>query len=126
MRLLDFGARRFCEARVLELFLISLTDNGKDYLPYIEGKTNTPMPLFVKPKHKLSVQDVKDMMRDHYEGTPLDISNDFGAGPYKTPYRLSPLNFKVDGQEYFNDVRFPLNKAGLYLLHKCGLISRTR
>ena len=34
---------------------------------------------------------------------PLDISNDFGAGPYKTPYRLSPLNFKVDGQEYFNE-----------------------
>ena len=43
------------------------TDNGKDYLPYIEGKTNTPMPLFVKPKHKLSVQDVKDMMQLHVE-----------------------------------------------------------
>ena len=99
---LDFGARRFCEARVWSYFN-KFTDNGKDYLPYIEGKTNTPMPLFVKPKQKLSVQDVKDMMRDHYEGTPLDISNDFGAGPYKTPYRLSPLNFKVDGQEYFNE-----------------------
>ena len=99
---LDFGARRFCDARVWSYFN-KFTDNGKDYLPYIEGKTNTPMPLFVKPKHKLSVQDVKDMMRDHYEGTPLDISNDFGAGPYKTPYRLSPLNFKVDDKEYFNE-----------------------
>ena len=57
------------------------------------------MPLFVKPKRKLSVQDVKNAMRDHYEGTALDISNDFGAGPYKTPYRLSPLTFKVGDQE---------------------------
>ena len=84
------------------------------------------MPLFVKPKQKLSVQDVKDMMRDHYEGTPLDISNDFGAGPYKTPYRLSPLNFKVGDQEYFNERPFLLNKAALYLLHKCVLICPTR
>ena len=108
---LDFGARRFCEARVWSYFN-KFTDNGKDYLPYIEGKTNTPMPLFVKPKHKLSVQDVKDMMRDHYEGTPLDISNDFGAGPYKTPYRLSPLNFKVDGQEYFNERPISTQQSG--------------
>ena len=105
------GARRFCEARVWSYFN-KFTDNGKDYLPYIEGKTNTPMPLFVKPKHKLSVQDVKDMMRDHYEGTPLDISNDFGAGPYKTPYRLSPLNFKVDGQEYFNERPISTQQSG--------------
>lgn len=108
---LDFGARRFCEARVWSYFN-KFTDNGKEYLPYIEGKTDTPMPLFVKPKHKLSVQDVKDMMRDHYEGTPLDISNDFGAGPYKIPYRLSPLNFKVDGQEYFNERPISTQQSG--------------
>lgn len=42
-------------------------------------------------------------MRDHYEGTPLDITNDPGAGPFKTPYRLSPLSFKVGDQEYFNE-----------------------
>jgi len=108
---LDFGARRFCEARVWSYFN-KFTDNGKDYLPYIEGKTNTPMPLFVKPKHKLSVQDVKDMMRDHYEGTPLDISNDFGAGLYKTPYRLSPLNFKVGDREYFNERPISTQQSG--------------
>ena len=73
---LDFGARRFCEARVWSYFN-KFTDHGNDYLPYIEGKTDTPMPLFVKPNRKLSVQDVKDMMRDHYEGTPLDIANGF-------------------------------------------------
>ncbi len=108
---LDFGARRFCEARVWSFFN-KYTDYGKEYLPYIEGKTDTPMPLFVKPKQKLSVQDIKDMMRDHYEGTPLDISNDFGAGPYKTPYRLSPLNFEVDGKEYFNERPISTQQSG--------------
>lgn len=108
---LDFGARRFCEARVWSYFN-KFTDRGNEYLPYIEGKTDTPMPLFVKPKQKLSVQDVKNMMRDHYEGTPLDISNDFGAGPYKTPYRLSPLNFKVDDKEYFNERPISTQQSG--------------
>ena len=42
-------------------------------------------------------------MRDHYEGTPLDITNDPGAGPFKTPYRLSPLTYKVGDKEYFNE-----------------------
>ena len=99
---LDFGARRFCEARVWSFFN-KFTDKGDAFLPYVLGETNEPMPLFTKATRKLSVQDVKNAMRDHYEGTPLDISNDFGAGPYKTPYRLSPLTFKVNGQEYFHE-----------------------
>lgn len=99
---LDFGARRFCEARVWSFFN-KFTDKGDAFLPYIQGKTNEPMPLFMKATRKLSVQDVKNAMRDHYEGTPLDISNDFGAGPQKAPYRLSPLTFKVGDQEYFNE-----------------------
>ena len=61
------------------------------------------MPLYIKPSRKLSVRDVQAAMRDHYEGTPLDITNDPGAGPFKTPYRLSPLSFKVGDQEYFNE-----------------------
>ena len=108
---LDFGARRFCEARVWSYFN-RFTDYGKEYLSYIEGKTDEPMPLFIKPNRKISVQDVKDMMRDHYEGTPLDLSNDFGAGPYKTPYRLSPLNFKVDGKEYFHERPISTQQSG--------------
>ena len=108
---LDFGARRFCETRVWSYFNM-FTDQGKAFLPYIQGETNDPMPLFIKPNRKISVQDVQDAMRDHYEGTPLDISNDFGAGPYKTPYRLSPLNFKVDGQEYFNERPISTQQSG--------------
>ncbi|MBR8705344.1 C69 family dipeptidase [Bacteroides pyogenes] len=108
---LDFGARRFCEARVWSYFN-RFTDRGSEFLPYIEGDTDEPMPLFVRPNRKISVQDVKDMMRDHYEGTPLDISNDFGAGPYKMPYRLSPLNFKVGDKEYFNERPISTQQTG--------------
>ena len=99
---LDFGARRYCEARVWSYFNM-FTDHGNDYLPYIEGKTDEPMPLYVKANRRISVQDVQHAMRDHYEGTALDISKDFGAGPYHTPYRLSPLEFEVNGQKYFNE-----------------------
>ncbi|MFV0545701.1 MAG: C69 family dipeptidase [Bacteroides sp.] len=108
---LDFGARRFCEARVWSFFN-KYTDQGQAFLPYIQGDTDTPMPLFMKPTRKLSVQDVKEMMRDHYEGTPLDITNDFGAGPYKMPYRLSPLTFKVDDKEYFNERPISTQQSG--------------
>ena len=108
---LDFGARRFCEARVWSYYNM-FTNQGDAYLPYIQGKTDEPMPLFIKPNRRLSVQDVQNAMRDHYEGTPLDITNDFGAGPYKTPYRLSPLNFTVDGKEYFNERPISTQQTG--------------
>ena len=108
---LDFGARRYCEARVWSYYNM-FTDQGDAYLPYITGETDTPMPLFVKPNRKLSVQDIKDAMRDHYEGTPLDISTDFGAGPYHAPYRLSPLDFEVNGQRYFNERPISTQQSG--------------
>lgn len=99
---LDFGGRRYCEARVWS-FYNRFTDRGNEFLPYIQGQSNTPMPLYLKAKRKLSVQDIKDAMRDHYENTPLDISKDYGAGAYHAPYRLSPLDFTVDGKKYFNE-----------------------
>ncbi len=108
---LDFGARRYCEARVWSYYNM-FTNMGEELLPYIEGKSDTPMPLFVKPNRKLSVQDVKNAMRDHYEGTPLDISKDFGAGPYHTPYRLSPLDFEVNGQKYFHERPISTQQSG--------------
>ena len=108
---LDFGARRYCEARVWSYYNM-FTDRGQEFLPYIQGTSDTPMPLFVKPSRKLSVQDVQRAMRDHYEGTPLDLSQDFGAGPYHAPYRLSPLSFKVDGEEYFNERPISTQQSG--------------
>lgn len=100
---LDFGGLRFCEARVWSYYNMFNKQVGTEYLSYIQGDSQTPMPLYIRPDRKLSVRDVQTAMRDHYEGTPLDITNDPGAGPFKTPYRLSPLSFKVDGEEYFNE-----------------------
>lgn len=100
----DFGALRFCEARVWSYFN-RYVDGMDKYLPYASGEdfNGEPMPLFVRPKQKVSVQEVKDMMRDHYEGTPLALDNDPGMGPYEAPYRPTPLTWKVDGKTYFNE-----------------------
>ena len=100
---LEFGGLRFCEARVWSFYNMFSKTTGDAYLPYILGKSKEPMPLYIKADSKLSVRDVQRAMRDHYEGTPLDITKDLGAGPFETPYRLSPLTFKVDGVEYFNE-----------------------
>ncbi|KAA6314124.1 Dipeptidase A, partial [termite gut metagenome] len=108
---LDFGARRYCEARVWSFFNM-FTDQGSAFLPYILGETNEPMPLYIKPNHKISVQEIKDAMRNHYEGTPFDMSQDFGAGIYKAPYRLTPLEFEVTGEKYFNERPISTQQAG--------------
>ena len=100
---LDFGGVRFCDARVWSYFNRFSKATGQAYLSYIQGESQEAMPLYVKPDRKLSVRDVQNAMRDHYEGTALDITKDAGAGPFHMPYRLSPLTFKVDGQEYFNE-----------------------
>ena len=100
----DFSALRFCEARVWSFF--NRYAEGMDrYLPYASGEDlqGEPMPLFVRPERKLSVQDVKDMMRDHYEGTPLALDDDPGMGPFEAPYRPTPLTWSVDGKTYFNE-----------------------
>ena len=100
---LDFGGVRFCEARVWSFYNQFNKAVGEKYLPYILGKSDEPMPLFIKADRKVSVRDIQHAMRDHYEGTALDITNDMGAGAFKTPYRLSPLSFEVNGQKYFNE-----------------------
>lgn len=99
---LDFGGLRYCEARVWSFYRRHNAGMDK-YLSYIKGETGEPMPLYVKPDRKLSVRDVQQDMRDHYEGTPLDMTQDLGAGAYQSPYRPSPLSFQVDGQSYFNE-----------------------
>ena len=100
----DFLALRFCEARVWTFFNRCTTGMEK-YLPYVSGSDfkAEPMPLFIKPDKPLSVQDIKNMMRDHYEGTPFALDSDIGQGPYEAPYRPTPLMYEVDGCTYFNE-----------------------
>ena len=99
----DFGGLRGCEARVWSFFR-KYDPTMDQYTDFIKGDpTKEPMPLYIKPNRKLSVRDVQHAMRDHYEGTDLDMTKDAGAGPYKVPYRWRPMHFKVDGQEYLNE-----------------------
>jgi len=100
----DFGARRICEARVWSFF--NRCASGMDkYLPYVLGiEENTEeMPWCIRPDRPVSLNDVKQAMRDHFEGTPMDMTSDVGAGPYEAPYRPTPLYFEVDGKKYFNE-----------------------
>lgn len=100
----DFSGRRFCEARVWSFFNHFSADMER-YLPYAEGKVKDaePMPLWIKPNRKVSVQDIQECMRDHYEGTPFSLDKDPGQGVWNMPYRPTPLTYKVDGKEYFNE-----------------------
>lgn len=101
---LDFGGLRYCEARVWSFFNRWADMDMQPYLGYAMGDTKAqPMPLYVKPKAPLSAQDVKNMMRDHYEGTPMALTTDAGMGPWEMPYRPTPLSFEVDGKKYFNE-----------------------
>ncbi len=96
----DFGALRYCEARVWSFFDKYYKDAGQ-WLTYAKGESSNPMPLYIKPDRKLSVKDLMDMMRDHYEGTPLDPTQDIGAGAFRSPYRFAPLEWQVDSLSCF-------------------------
>lgn len=108
---LDFGAMRFCEARVWSFFNQVNKDMAK-YVTYAQGQTTEPMPLYIKPDKKLSVHDIQAMMRDHYEGTELDWRFDVGAGPFNSPYRWSPLTYEVDSVEYCNERPIATQQTG--------------
>ena len=99
----DFGGRRICDARVWSFF--NRCASGMDrYLPYILGKEDNTeeLPWCIRPEKPVSLNDLKQAMRDHFEGTPLDMTSDIGAGPYEAPYRPTPLYYEVDGKKYFN------------------------
>ena len=100
----DFSGRRFCEARVWSFFN-HFTNTMDRYLPYAMGKVANaePMPLWIVPDHKVTVQEVMACMRDHYEGTPFALDSDIGGGIWGMPYRPTPLSFELDGNKYFNE-----------------------
>ncbi len=107
----DFGALRGCDARVWAYF--NKFSKGMDaYLPWIERAEGEPMPLWVKPDSLLTASDMKWMMRDHFEGTPYDMTNDIGAGPYKVPYRWPPMTFTVDSVEYTHERAIATQQTG--------------
>ena len=108
---LDFGALRFCEARVWSFFN-RVNSNMSEYVTYAQGKTTDPMPLYVKPDQKLSARDIQNLMRDHYEDTELDWRYDIGAGPFNSPYRWSPLTYEIDSVAYCNERPIATQQTG--------------
>lgn len=100
----DFSGRRICDARVWSFFN-HFSDGMDRYIPYVEGKlANTePLPLWIVPERKVSLQDMEACMRDHYEGTPFSLDKDPGKGVWDMPYRPTPLTYTVDGKKYFNE-----------------------
>lgn len=117
---LDFGAARFCEARVWAGFN-KVSEGMEKYTDYAKGLiefagpnnfAQNRMPLWIKPDKKLSVKDVMEMMRDHYNDTPLDMTKDLGAGPYQLPYRWRGLTWKVDDETYCNERPISTQQTG--------------
>ncbi|MCD8102712.1 MAG: C69 family dipeptidase [Alistipes sp.] len=113
---LDFSAMRACEARVWSFFNMFAPDMDR-YLDYAMGHNkNNPMPLWVKPSRKISPKEVFDAMRDHYEGTPMDMTADIGAGGEESPYRWRPMSFEVDGVEYVNERAIATQQTGFWFV----------
>ena len=113
---LDFGAMRGCEARVWAFFRM-VADDMDQYMDYAMGHNPANrMPLWVMPREKVSLKQVMDAMRDHYEGTPMDMTTDIGAGGEGCPYRWRPMYFEVDGVEYCNERAIATQQTGFWLV----------
>ena len=113
---LDFGAMRGCEARVWAFFR-TVADNMDQYEDYAMGHNPANrMPLWVKPTEKVTVKTLMDCMRDHYEGTKMDMTTDIGAGGEECPYRWRPMYFTVDGVEYCNERATATQQTGFWLV----------
>ena len=112
----DFGALRGCEARVWAFFR-TVADGMDQYEDYAMGHNpKNRMPLWVKPTEKVSPKLLMDCMRDHYEGTKMDMTTDIGAGAECCPYRWRPMYFEVDGQEYCNERATATQQTGFWLV----------
>ena len=128
---LDFSGMRACEARAWSAFNILcdgkftfedengniVTKDSYDYIDYAMGYDKTKrFPLFVKPSRKISVKDVADVMRDHYEGTPMDMTQDIGAGGNALPYRWRPMGFEYEGKKYINERAIATQQTGFWFV----------
>ncbi len=117
---LDFGKIRYCEARVWSFFRHHYDTSVMDsYMPFIDGRTDIcdELPLWIKPVAPVGVRDLMNDMRDHYEGTALDMTADVSAGPWASPYRNQPVNFKSsDGTDMFRERPIGCQQSGMTMV----------
>ena len=116
---LTFSGLRACEARVYAFFN-RIAQGMQRYEAYAMGNPKAErLPLWIKPDQKLSTHDVMELMRDHFEGTPMDMTQDVGAGPFHCPYRWRPMDFKVDGKEYIHERAISTQQTGFSFVAQC-------
>ena len=107
----DTGTRRGCDARVWSYFRRFKPETDK-YYTWCSGESDEPMPLYIVPDRKVSLKEMQESMRDHFEGTPFEMTSDIGAGPNHVPYRWRPMDYEVDGKEYCNERAIATQQTG--------------
>ena len=115
----DWSGLRACEARVWSAFRLLGGDafDADKYLDFAKGENPAnKMPLYIKPGAKVTVKALADVMRDHFEGTPLDFSEDVGAGVSRVPYRWRPMSFELDGKHYMFERSIATQQTGFWYL----------
>ena len=116
---LTFSGMRGCDARVYAMFN-RVASGMQRYERYAMGDaTAERMPLWIKPDHKVDVHEVMNLMRDHYEGTAMDMSKDLGGGPFQCPYRWRPMGFEVDGHTYVHERATSTQQTGFSFVAQC-------
>ena len=127
----DFGTVRGCDARVWSAFNLltdgwfsfydetgrGITKDAYTWLDYVMGKNlEKDLPLYVYPRRKIGVKDVADVMRDHFEGSPMDMTQDIGAGGNALPYRWRPMEWEFDGKTYVNERAIATQQTGFWMV----------
>ncbi len=109
----DYGTLRGCDARVWSFFRRFNKDADK-YFAWCNGESTEPMPLYIFPDEpgKITVANMAERMRDHFEDTPFDMTGDIGAGPYHVPYRWRPMDYEVDGKTYMHERAVATQQTG--------------
>ncbi|MDE6222779.1 MAG: C69 family dipeptidase [Muribaculaceae bacterium] len=115
----DYMALRGCDGRVWSFFNRYSPAEAAKSLGWVTEGEGEAMPLWVKPDEPVSVSDMQWMMRDHFEGTPMDMTKDVGAGPYDVPYRWRPMEFTVDSTEYFHERAIATQQTGFSFVAQC-------
>ena len=115
----DFGAARYCDSRVWAFFN-RFNSTMKEYADYAKGiDLSKRMPLYIKPDRKLDMHDVANAMRDHFEGTDLDMTKDIGAGPHKIPYRWRPMGWQYNGVSFVHERAIATQQTGWWFVAQC-------
>ena len=116
---LTFSGMRGCDARVYAMFN-RVASGMQRYEKYAMGDANAErLPLWVKPDHKIDVREAMNLMRDHYEGTAMDMTKDLGAGPFQCPYRWRPMGFELDGKKYVHERATSTQQTGFSFVAQC-------